>query len=263
MKKWDILTEWTSIQKKESRYENKRINKIELGLFDKLEEVVPDTLSDKLEAAFVKGFEVVFGKGTSLVEKTYNKEKHERKYKVNSYIYEIESSKENYKAFVKKAKKSSNINKAVTGIEGVGFGAIGVGIPDIPVFIAVLLRNVYEIAMSFGFSYTAPQEKIFILKMIKAALCRPEDFIGFNNEVNELIDGDSCQTYTDEEIKAEIKETAKILSDKLLYLKFIQGIPLVGIVGGLSDFTCNRAVNEYAILKYQRRFLRTKMLESE
>lgn len=263
MKKWDVFTEWTLIQKKESRYESKRINKIELGLLDKLEDVVPDALSDKLEAAFVKSFEVVFGKGTSLVEKTYSKDKYERKYKVNSYIYEIEGSKENYKAFVKKAKKSGNINKVITGLEGMSFGALGVGIPDIPVFLGVLLRSVYEVALSFGFSYKENEEKVFIMKIIKAALCSSENFKEFNSELNDMIDGGSFRTYTEEEIKSEIKETAKILSEKLLYLKFIQGIPLVGIVGGLSDFTCNRAVNEYAILKYQRRFLKKKMIESE
>ena len=48
---------------------------------------------------------------------------------------------------------------------------------------------------------------------------------------------------------------AKALSDELLYLKFVQGIPVVGIAGGISDMVYQRKITDYASVKYQRRFL--------
>ncbi len=40
-----------------------------------------------------------------------------------------------------------------------------------------------------------------------------------------------------------------------MYLKFVQGIPIVGVVGGLSDMVYQKKISDYAALKYKRRFL--------
>ena len=40
-----------------------------------------------------------------------------------------------------------------------------------------------------------------------------------------------------------------------LYLKFVQGIPVVGVVGGLSDMVYQKKISDYAAIKYKRRFL--------
>ena len=37
-------------------------------------------------------------------------------------------------------------------------GALGVGIPDIPVFTGVILKSIYEVAMSYGFEYESDFE---------------------------------------------------------------------------------------------------------
>ncbi|MBR5792238.1 MAG: EcsC family protein, partial [Ruminiclostridium sp.] len=56
----------------------------------------------------------------------------------------------------------------------------------------------------------------------------------------------------------QIRQTAGALSKELLYMKFLQGIPLVGAVGGVYDVVYMKNITEYAKIKYQRRFLRTK-----
>lgn len=38
----------------------------------------------------------------------------------------------------------------ISGVEGVGLGLLGIGLPDIPLFTAVILKSVYEIALSYG-----------------------------------------------------------------------------------------------------------------
>ena len=43
-------------------------------------------------------------------------------------------------------------------------------------------------------------------------------------------------------------------------MKFLQGIPVVGAVGGLYDAVYMKRINEYANLKYKKRFLLKKKL---
>ena len=49
--------------------------------------------------------------------------------------------------------------------------------------------------------------------------------------------------------------TAQKLADELLYMKFIQGIPLIGVAGGVMDCVYLKRITDYAGLKYRRRFL--------
>ena len=49
------------------------------------------------------------------------------------------------------------------------------------------------------------------------------------------------------------------MSGELLYMKFLQGIPIVGAVGGAYDFVYMKQINEYAKIKYHKRFLAEKI----
>ena len=60
----------------------------------------------------------------------------------------------------------------------------------------------------------------------------------------------------DEDMLGEqVETTSQALSEELLYMKFIQGLPLVGVIGGAGDAICLKRVTDYASLKYQKRFL--------
>ena len=39
-------------------------------------------------------------------------------------------------------------------------------------------------------------------------------------------------------------------------MKFVQGIPIVGLIGGLSDFTVMKEISKYARLAYKKKYLR-------
>ena len=49
------------------------------------------------------------------------------------------------------------------------------------------------------------------------------------------------------------------VSLRLLYMKFLQGIPIVGVAGGLADSVYLKKITDYADLKYRRRFLKKKL----
>ncbi|QRV21485.1 EcsC family protein [Lacrimispora saccharolytica] len=48
------------------------------------------------------------------------------------------------------SKQSRLINSSISVIEGGVLGAFGIGLPDIPLFLALVLKSVYEIALSYG-----------------------------------------------------------------------------------------------------------------
>ncbi len=218
----------------------------------KLEKVVPENLQDKLDMAFGKAFQLVFEKGTKVIEKTYAKEKQEDAYRVREFTLGLRENRKNLKAFSRQAGMTSAKNLAVSGVEGVGLGLLGIGIPDIPLFTGMILKSVYEIAISYGFPYDTWEERLFILKLIRASMEHGENLEALNSEIDEMIDGDGAWQG---EQREEIRKTAETLSRELLYMKFLQGLPVAGVVGGIADAVYLKKITEYASMKYQRRLL--------
>ena len=222
---------------------------------EKIEKYVPEKLNGTLEAAFVKAFDFIFEKGTVVIEKTYNREKKEQDYKIDEYAAEVRNNRRSIKAFGRKANVGKNLNMAISTVEGVGLGLLGMGLPDIPVFISVLLKSIYEIALTYGFSYDSTEEKIFILKMIETSLSHEKQLFDGNVELNSWLKEPTAFSVT---LEAQIKKTARALATEMLYLKFVQGIPVVGVVGGVSDMVYQKKITDYAAIKYKRRFLESK-----
>ena len=67
--------EWLDLSKKEEKFIARRKEGPTSVLVKKLDRFIPSKLSDTLNAAFFKGFQVIFEKGTGIIEKTYNKDK--------------------------------------------------------------------------------------------------------------------------------------------------------------------------------------------
>lgn len=253
--------EWAKVEKEESAFVTKQLNKEDTKLNKFFEDKVPASLQSTLDVAFAKAFHAVFEKGTDLIEKTYKKEDIEKDYKINAYAAAVRENKKNLKAFSQKASGASNSNLLISGASGIGMGVLGIGIPDIVVFTSLMLRSVYEISLNYGFDYRSREEKKFILLLIQGAVSRDTNLLRINDELNHYMQyGTFISAIHLEEC---IRETAACLSKELLYMKFLQGIPLVGAVGGAYDVVYMKQVNKYAQLKYRRRFLAGKMKKNE
>ncbi len=250
--------EWTALEKREAKFLVRQWKEKPSVIPEKVKEKVPQKLEDTLKTAFIKAFQFVFEKGIGVIEKTYNKEKHSHNYKVNEFAAELKGNRKNIKAFSKNANASRAKNLLVSTVEGVGFGILGVGIPDIPVFTGVLLKSIYEIALSYGFEYGSPKEQFFILQLIENALLQGAEFEEKNQKLNEVIDKELIPGVTANEKQEQIQKTAECMAQELLYMKFIQGIPVVGAIGGMADSVYLKKVTDYADLKYKRRFLKSK-----
>ena len=166
MNQKQIKNEFKELVREEEKFINRNIVVKENKWQEKISKYVPDTLDKTLNTAFCKAFGLVFEKGTGFIEKTYNKEKREQDFKVNEYSADLRNNKSSIKKFGRLAFGSKVLNMAISTAEGVGMGVFGMGIPDIPVFLSVILKSIYETALHFGFGYETEQEQMFILKII-------------------------------------------------------------------------------------------------
>lgn len=245
------------VMKKEEEYLKKYREKTDSLLNRKLEEKVPDNLQSKLDTAFSKAFALVFEKGTGVIEKTYSRERHMSGYEVNAELADKKETRKNLKNFKKRASRSGGKNLIISGIEGVGLGFLGIGIPDIPLFTAMILKSMYETALHYGYDYEKEEERYFILKIIETSLSCGDALDEGNRAVDIFIeDGTLPEDYSR---SGQIEKTSSMLSKELLYMKFLQGIPVAGVVGGIYDSIYMRRINRYAALKYRKRFLKDRI----
>ena len=251
-----IEKEWAKLEKEEFYFIDKNIHKEDSKLNQFLSDKVPSGLQDTLDATFAKAFYLVFEKGTDLIEKTYQKEEIAKNYQINDYTVKVKENRKNLKAFSKKANGAGTTNLLISGASGIGMGVLGIGIPDIAVFTSLMLRSVYEICLHYGYDYKSEQEKKFILLLIQGAVCHDTNLLRINEQINHYIE---YGTFSKEiSLNDCVQATAKYLSKELLYMKFLQGIPVVGAVGGAYDVIYMKQVNKFAELKYRRRFLEGK-----
>ena len=99
----------------------------------------------------------------------------------NVYADEIQGTHKSLRKFKTNANKAGNSNLLLSGVSGVGMGLLGNGIPDIPVFTGIILKNIYEIAVHYGFDYNSEDEKYFILLLIEAAVSYGDRFAEIDN----------------------------------------------------------------------------------
>lgn len=255
-KKSPLEKEWESLIKNEQDFLKKRLEKKESFLNQKLAEKVPEKLQTSLDAAFFKAFTVIFEKGTPVIEKTYRRDEIEKKHKINAFADETLQSRKSIKKFSKEAGNVGNKNLLISGVAGVGMGLFGIGLPDIPVFTGMILKNIYEIALHYGYEYDSTKERYFILLLIQGAVSYGDTLLQIDKKVNDYIKEEKLPL--DYQRVEQIEETAGVLSKELLYMKFVQGIPVVGVIGGAVDVVYMQRITEYAKMKYQRRFLEKK-----
>ena len=249
----DFEREWQKQLAAERKYIDERAKRGDSRLNSLLQAKVPAKLKFTLDEGFAKAFELVFAKGTGVIEKTYNRRDIERSSRVRRIIAENNPTKR----ALRDASQGSAVRKAkntvLSGISGIGMGLVGVGIPDIPVFTAMLLKSIYEISLGYGYDYDKMDEKYFILLVIGTALRYGDELKAADERVNYFIEHGAEPDA--ETMKTEVRIAAEGLSGELLHMKFLQGIPIVGAVGGAYDPIYIDRITRYASMKYNRRFL--------
>ncbi|MCQ2547089.1 MAG: EcsC family protein [Clostridia bacterium] len=248
------------IQKQERKLQ-KQAMASEKSWKNALENVIPEKVYISLRAAFATAFTIIFEKGVDVIEKTYNKESLLKDFESKDTAVDTIQTRRELRRFRSNAAKSMRWKSIVTTAEGVGLGVLGIGLPDIVLFIGFILQSVYEVALKYGYDYNKPEERMLILKMLATAIQKRERWIESDLEVDELLVARPIPQ--PDEIQEQIAVTADVFALDMLVLKFIQGLPVVGAVGGLSNPIYYSKIMEYIQLKYHKRYLLEKKEEKE
>jgi len=262
MKKLELVQRrLKKVEKKEKKWVEKALRDEREPWYAKLTGKIPKAVESKLQLAFSKGFELLFFKGSKLLAKAYPKETIHQEYAIRNFAFEIKGTKKSLKKIVNRARRSQISNTALLAVEGFGMGITGMGIPDIPVFLALLLKGIYEIASCFGCDFESRNESYFILTLMEIAVLRGKEKITANQMVddyiNQIVRGE-VKTY---DVNAQLKKTADMYATNTLFLKFLQGAPIIGVVGGLYNPVYYKRIAEYARIKYEKRYLLQKTIE--
>ncbi len=254
---------WTQLCRSQQLARRAAIKRAGSSPMDALKEKIPHKVKEKLEWAFCKGFGAVFEYGDAVIEKTIDAKGERRRFIARDLSFIMEGSSASLSSFEVSGVKSDGLNMLLTTVEGVGLGALGIGMPDIVLFVAMLRRGVREAAAQYGRDAERESEKMLILYMLEAAMLSGEDWVERDNLVERMLSDPSLIPENPEAAEEQLERTAAVFATDLLVMKFIQGLPVVGLVGGLSNPFYYRKVLSYVRLKYERSYIRETMGRQE
>ena len=255
-----LQKEFLAVEKQEKKLQKAFVKAKDPAWKTALGDKIPKKVYTGLESTFCKAFSLVFNQGRVVIEKSYSKENLQENHTIRDFAVKLKGGRKELKAVNKSAKRSDSLNLMVTTAEGLALGALGIGVPDIVLFISTLLKGVFETALNYGFDYDLPEEQYMILNMMAASLITGEE----RPEWDEMIDGmivEMPQEVTQAVLEEQIRETASVFAMDMLLLKFIQGLPVVGIIGGVGNPIYYNRVLKYVQLKYRKRYLLKQITE--
>lgn len=225
---------------------------------------IPEKTYNALEAAFEKGFRLLFDKGGGIIEKTGSIDKARMRFEQFDESLERTVHPDTLRAIDKSAASKVLSGKFVGTADGTVLGIFGMGMPDIPIFLGLLLKQCYEIAANYGYDYRDPDEKKFTIGVLKLAFSPDEDKQQVSMECDDLAGIMERGEEFDAELSdQDIKDIASVLATEMLVAKFIQGLTFFGVVGGAFNYRLMGKISKAARLKYKKRFLYGRMLRSE
>ena len=255
-----LQKELLAVEKQEKKLQKAFVKAKDPAWKTALGDKIPKKVYTGLESTFCKAFSLVFNQGRVVIEKSYSKENLQENHTIRDFAVKLKGGRKELKAVNKSAKRSDSFNLVVTTAEGLALGALGIGVPDIVLFISTLLKGVFETALNYGFDYDLPEEQYMILNMMAASLITGEE----RPEWDEMIDGmivEMPREVTQAVLEEQIRETASVFAMDMLLLKFIQGLPVVGIIGGVGNPIYYNRVLKYVQLKYRKRYLLKQITE--
>ncbi len=226
-----------------------------------VEKKIPPKVYDGLVSAFSTGFSLVFRQGRRLIELSYDKKGLRQQHQQRDQAVRQGSGRQELRQMGDSSKRRNRLNMTAATAEGIALGAFGVGLPDVVLFLSTLLKGVYETALNYGFEYESKEEQYWILSLMATALSKGQEWEWGDKEVERLME--NRLEITEEMLKGRIQKTAAVFAMDMLVLKFIQGMPVVGLIGGAANPVYYKKVMEYVDIKYKKRYLRKQLREEQ
>ena len=225
-----------------------------------LEEKIPPAVRQGLETAFQKAFALLLGPGgTGVLKRTYGKKKLEEAQRLWSEGLSPGEARRTLRRMERQGAAARAAEVWAAGLEGTALGLLGIGLPDIPLFLGLLLRSLYQSAARYGFSPESPEERAYLLLVLQTALAQGEERRALSRRADQLGRALDHGWPVSAGLEEETRAAAALLSRRLLVLKFVQGIPLAGAVGGPANLLLSREVSRWGAMKYRKRFLEKKV----
>lgn len=211
-----------------------------------IRERIPPQLHETLSAAFAKSFALLFSRGIP-----------------GNAAGQAASAQEPGRAptlrqvrqIGAQAARGQRTTQALSGISGVGMGLLGIGLPDIPILLATLLRTAAQTAHRCGFGTETTGERLFLLRLLRTAVETGETQRRHHAQLFRLAEKLDAGVRFTGPLDEEIRRTADALAGAMLLAKFVQGIPVVGAAGGAANFVLTGRVAQYAALACEKRLL--------
>ncbi len=247
--------EWALLLKQERTLAKSALRPRREGPSQALASKLPPKVYENLQGAFCTAFRLIFQHGTGIIERGYDRSAIREDREIQDFAFQVKADRKSLRQTQKSARSSNLRNMALTTAEGMGLGLLGIGLPDIVIFVGMLLKGIYEVALRYGFDYDTPEERYFILKLMECAMLRGPEWEEANAQADQMIQncwpgGDIAQRTL-----AQIQRTADCFALDMVVLKFLQGLPLVGLIGGMGNPVYYSQVMKYVELKYRKRHL--------
>lgn len=250
-----ILRELEKIRREEERMRRRAGEEEKPAWRRELEARVPEKAAEGLQQAFVKAFCLIFEKGMGVIGRSCGGEAIERELLARGDAFAPAAGERALRRL--KADTARRRAAAVLGsaAEGLGLGLLGVGLPDIALWLGLLLRSICQTALAHGYDWEAPAERFFILLLMEASMQSGEDWERCNRAVDTFLSRREHGVPGQAELRAQAERTAAVFAARLLASKFLQGLPVAGVLGGAADPVYCRRVMRYVQLKYRKRYL--------
>lgn len=240
----------------EDPFWKKAVSKTTGSVKAKIEDKIPEKLEDTLNKAFAAAFKMVFQEGKVLIKKTYNEETLKSEYADKRVGVQTKGDRSLIKKLRRPAEKRYFKSLGVAATEGVGLGLLGIGLPDIPILIGNMIRTCTVSAQSHGLDTDRKDEQVYMLMMIRLAAMPVEERVAVNRQLDALGDAIDSGKEIFLDLETEMKETSERLSMTLLFSRFVMGLPVVGVAGGLYNPVIVSQLHQLAEVKYEARLLK-------
>ena len=181
------IRELKRAEQQEKDYLKKRAKRKTTLLNSLAEDRVPKGIQSKLNEAFCKAFQVIFDRGMPAVERTINRRGIENRWEESIHHAQILRDTSSIRNITREATKDSMRGMLLSGASGVGLGVLGIGLPDVPVFAGMIMRDVCTRALNYGYHYDSDEEKYFILLLIRGAFVFGRELEDLNEKANRFL----------------------------------------------------------------------------
>lgn len=240
--------EWSRQLREENRWRRQALYRQPGQLQARLSEKVPESVRETLTTAFGAAFSAALA-GEPLLRRTASPKAEARRL---ARAEEQLRTPERFSSVRGTGRSAVFSAAAASAVRGSGLGLLGIGLPDIPLFAASLLRSLGQIARGYGYITSTRKERRIMLLVLDAALTGGMEYPALSDQLDQALSGTELTGLSEQELADRV---AGKLAEELLAAKFLQGIPLAGAVGGVLDSRLTARLLDYAALKYNRRFL--------